>query len=347
MTIQCFTSINLNYLARARVLAWTLRRQHPDWRLSVCVVDRPPRDFRADSLFDSFDDVIWAEDMDIENLPAWLFKRDVVEACTAVKGPILNELINSGVDKVFYLDPDIAVLGSLSPLVELLDTNSILLTPHQLSPDDEIQAIIDNEICSLVHGVYNLGFLAVKNDRSGREFTGWWRNRLMEFCYNEKERGIFVDQKWCDHAPSMFDEVKILRDPGYNVASWNLSRRKISINDKGEILVNGVPLRFFHFTKLGPIGDTMTARYARENTEVYEIWSWYRRKVMEFSDSAIPAGYWYYGEFDNGLAIPKSVRELYRGRRDLQEAFPNPFQTGENGFYAWLQSEEPDLLRPS
>lgn len=345
MTVQCFTSINLNYLAKARVLAWSVRRQHPDWRLSVCVVDRPPREFPSEILIDSFDDIIWVDDLDIEDLPAWLFKRDVVEACTAVKGPILHELVHSGADKVIYLDPDIAVLGSLAPLIDLLDASSILLTPHQLCPDNETQAIIDNEICSLVHGVYNLGFLAVKNDKCGREFTSWWRNRLMEFCYNEKDRGIFVDQKWCDHAPSMFDGVKILRDPGYNVASRNLSQRKISINDRGEIWVNGVPLRFFHFTKLGPIGDIMTARYAKRNTEVYEIWSWYRRKVMEFSNFSLPPEYWYYGEFDNGQKIPKRVRELYRWRRDLQQAFPDPFHTGEDSFYSWLQFEEPGLLR--
>jgi hypothetical protein len=345
MTIRCFTSISLSYLAKARVLAWSLRKLHPDWELTVCVVDRPPPHFLSDVLFESFDQVLWAHELDIEDQTAWLFKRDVVEACTGVKGSVLQRLIQSGGDKIIYLDPDIAVLGSLAPLIDWLDTSSILLTPHQLQPDDETQAIIDNEICSLMHGIYNLGFLAVKNDENSRLFANWWNRRLDEFCYDEKERGIFVDQKWCDHVPSMFDGVKILRDPGYNVASWNLSKRKIRITETGEILVNGAPLRFFHFTKLGPIGDTMTKRYAEDNTEVYEIWAWYRRKVTEFVTPAILPGYWHYGQFDNGRRIPKRVRELYRHRRDLQLAFPEPFRTGDNSFYRWLELEEPRLLQ--
>jgi hypothetical protein len=344
MTTCCFTSISFSYLAKARVLAWSLRRLHPDWKLTVCVVDQPPPGFQSEVLIQHFDEVIWGHELDIPDLSGWLFKHDVVEACTAVKGPVLKGLLQTGMDKVIYLDPDIAVFGSLAPLEERLASNSILLTPHQLQPDDDAQAVTDNEICSLLHGIYNLGFIAVRNDGAGRAFADWWDKRLREFCYDEKSRGLFVDQRWCDHVPGMFDGVKILRDPGYNVASWNLSRRTLSFNGKGEMLVNGVPLRFYHFTKLGPIGDTMTRRYAQDNTEVYELWAWYRRKVEEFSDPAIPGGYWHYGSFDNGEPISKVARELYRTRRDLQEAFPDPFRTSGFSYYSWLKSEKPDAL---
>ena len=41
----------------------------------------------------------------------------------------------------------------------------------------------------------------------------------------------------------------IIRDPGYDVASWNLDCRKLSFNEEGVLMVNSeYPLRFYHFT---------------------------------------------------------------------------------------------------
>ncbi len=131
-----------------------------------------------------------------------------------------------------------------------------------------------------------------------------------------------------------------MRDPGYNVASWNLSNRKIRITETGDILVNGSLLRFYHFTKLGPLGDLMTQRYAQNNTEVYEIWAWYRRMIERFTAPEIPDGWWYYGRFDNGAEISKPQRVQYRQRPDLQKSFPDPFATKQGGYFNWLKDQE-------
>ena len=70
---------------------------------------------------DYIDEVIWAGDLPIDPINGWLFKHDVVEACTAVKGPVLLSLLERGAEKVVYLDPDIAVLGPLTPIVDWLE----------------------------------------------------------------------------------------------------------------------------------------------------------------------------------------------------------------------------------
>jgi hypothetical protein len=336
MTVHCFTSITFNYLARARVLGHSIRRFHPDWKLWLCVSDREPHGYSLNICDEPFDEIIWADALDVPDVNGWLFGHDLVELCTAVKGPVLRQLLEDGAEKVIYLDPDIALFNSLDCLVDLLDEYNVLLTPHLLEPDDSLTAINDNEVCSLSTGVFNLGFLGVANTGPGRAFANWWSSRLVSFCYDERQRGLFVDQKWCDLAPIFFDGVHIVRDPGCNVASWNLSRRRVDISREGEILVNGVPLRFFHFTKLGPVADAMTQRYAGDNIEVYEIWSWYRRMIERYREAEIPPQWWYFGRFANGALIPKRARELYRTRSDLQRAFPDPFDTG---YYDWLQRE--------
>lgn len=337
MTIACFTSISLNYLPKARVLAQSLKRFHPDWHLTLCVTDRCPEGFSFDLAREKFDAVVWAEQLIGGNARAWLFQHEVVEACTAVKGPMLEKLLLNGASKVFYLDPDVAVFGPLDPMLEMLDRSSILLTPHQLTPETTRSAIVDNEICSLSHGTYNLGFIAVRNDSNGQSLAAWWRERLLEYCVDDRNKGIFVDQKWCDLVPAMFDGVQIVRDPGYNVASWNLSNRKMEFDQHGRCLVNGAELRFFHFTKLGPIGDAMTRIYAKDNVEVYELWSWYKRMVDRMAVSEISSGWWHYALFSNGVRIPRVARLLYRERAELREQYTDPFDASSgNSYFSWL-----------
>lgn len=339
MTVHCYTSFSFSYLDRARVLAESLRREHPDWVLWAVVTDREPPGFAFDLAAEPFDRVLWPGDLIGPDPDAWLFGHTVVEACTAVKGAALRHILDAGAEKVFYLDPDTVLFAPLSPMVDWLEGASILLTPHQVDPDATPAAILDNEVSSLLHGVFNLGFIAVRNDAEGRRFADWWASRLADFCHDRKAEGIFVDQKWCNLIPAFFDNVRIVRDPGYNVASWNLSRRTVRISEEGPITVNGVPLRFFHFTKLGAVGDAMTERYARDNLEVFEIWAWYRRAVAGARDGRIPPGYWAFGAFANGVAIPDAVRALYRTRRDLRAAFPHPYAVEAPSFFDWLVAE--------
>ena len=64
-----------------------------------------------------------------------------------------------------------------------------------------MQRIIDNEIGSLKWGIYNLGFLGVRNGPVGSDFADWWAERLRHFCFDRLEAGLFTDQKWINHVP--------------------------------------------------------------------------------------------------------------------------------------------------
>ncbi|SFN44573.1 hypothetical protein SAMN04487859_102252 [Roseovarius lutimaris] len=347
MTVHAFTSCSYSYLNRARVLASTLRAQHPGWVIWLVMTDKAPEGFRFDLTQENYDRILNVEDLYGTETGRWLFSHDVVEACTAVKGRACVRILQEpDCEKLFYFDPDIAVFNPMTPVSDMLDSNSIVLTPHQIDPDpkDQPHAIRDNEITSLDYGIYNLGFAAISNDTEGRRFAQWWDDRLTDWCYDRLDIGLFVDQKWCNLVPCFFDGVKTLRDPGYNVASWNLSNRTMCYNNVGSALINGVPLRFYHFTKLGPVGDCMTARYARGNIEIYELWWWYRQQVIAATDPAIPTGWWHYGTFDSGETIPKSVRELYRDRKDLRIAFPAPYTTGPDSLLDWVQKNT-DLMK--
>ena len=220
MTTLCFSSFTFSYLNRARVLFSSLRRHHPDWVLSALITDRPPPGFAFSAATEPFDEIVWAEDLPIENFEPWLFQHTVVEACTAVKGPFLRAACDRGYDAVVYLDPDIAVFGSLTPLLSQLDRYEILLTPHLIAPESTGPAIRDNEIGALKTGIYNLGFVAIRPSGDGLKFASWWEERLLSFCYDR-------NSTWPVYRPALVRSRSGVLRKRRNRARPGLQRRKL------------------------------------------------------------------------------------------------------------------------
>jgi hypothetical protein len=344
MSVVCFTSITLAYLPRARVLAETLRAAHPDWPLWVVLVDRQPASVADRDAFAAFDRVLDAAELGLPRFRPWLFRHELIEACTAVKAAMLLHLQALGIDKIAYFDPDIALFHPLAALELLLDSASVVLTPHQVTPNDAPVAVSDNELSSLRHGIFNLGFLAVRSDPVGRAFAAWWAERLRDACYDDPANGLFTDQKYCDLVPALFERVAIARDPGWNVASWNLSRRRLRFGDDGGITVNGAPLAFYHFTKHGGVGDVMTDRYAHGCHEPHELWRWYARRLAAQAAPALTGLAWHYGQFADGMPIPRAARLFYRQRPDLMAHFDDPYAVGADSLRDWLHQHAPHTL---
>lgn len=336
---HCFTSISFSYLDRARVLAETIRRHHPDWTIWLCLSDSEPEGFQFDLDEEDFDRVVRVWELDVPSHHPWVFGHDVVELCTAVKGPMLQHILASGADQAIYIDPDCALFNPLVHVTELLRDHSVVLTPHLVAPEQTRAGVLDNEISCLKHGVYNLGFVAVRNCAEGNRFAAWWGDRLREFCRDDVPNGLFTDQRWCDLAPALFEGVAVLRDPGYNVASWNLGNRPIRIDDEGAVYAGDQLLRFFHFSKVNSVGEAMLERYCGGRYEVFELLRWYRAKLIEKKPEGLPEGWWSYGRYDDGTPIPRAHRLQWRDRLDLHAAFPNPFAVTPNGYKAWAEAQ--------
>jgi len=248
---QVFTIIARNYLAFARVLAASLSRHNPGTRLHVVVLDDPDRGIPPEPRFELIraDELPFDPPSDFYTMAAIY---DVIELATAVKPWAFQHLFDRGASVVIYLDPDIQVFDSLGPLEALAREHGMLLTPHVTEPLPQDGKRPD-EPDLLLAGIYNLGFLTLSAE-AAQAFLPWWRERLRRNCLNDPARGVFVDQRWLDFAPALF-EPWILKDPGYNVAYWNLPHRLLTrAGDPTAdgILVNGRPLRFFHFSGFSP-----------------------------------------------------------------------------------------------
>ena len=320
----------------------SVKRHLPGCVFHLVLADTPPPGF--DLTNEPFDVLIQIEKLGIENAKQWIFQHSVVETCTGVKGFALQRLLaREDCDAVLYFDPDIVVLGPLETLLESLQHSAVVLTPHLTEPEKDTVAIEDNELSALRHGVYNLGFLGVRASAEGRRFAGWWANRLENYCFDDIPRGIFTDQRWIDLAPGYFDELKILRDPGYNVCTWNLTHRHVAGGMRDGFTVNGQPLYFYHFSGLDSGAQkAMLDRYGSKMPALYELRDWYLAECDRMGQRQFENIPWTYDFFENGERVTPLHRKLYGERADLREAFPNPFSTKSPGrsYCHWFEINE-------
>lgn len=345
--VHVFTSAAFNYIPKVRMLFQSLRKYHPEWRLHLVLADelRPNIDLSQEP----FDEIHAASDLGIPGWRGWAFCHTIVELATAIKPFMLARLLKlPGSKKVIYLDPDTVAFSRLDDIIEALDSSNILLTPHQTRPERTLAAVMDNEISSLKHGVYNLGFVAVAATEVGQEFADWWSQRLYHFCRADIPNGLFTDQRWIDLVPAFFSGVAIMRSGRHNVATWNLTTREFSLSDMGQYMVDAEPLGFYHFTGFDSGAHRiMAAKNAGNNPAVQDLINWYEKQIENLANDPLAKEPWAYGTFTDGTPITKAQRIVYRERTDLQNAYQDPFDA--TGYLRWWgtrgKKEFPDLFK--
>lgn len=335
--VRVFTSAAFNYIPKVRMLFSSLRELHPEWKLYLALADElhPEISLAGEPL----DGVLSIDMLDIPDWRGWAFCHSIVELATAIKPfALLKLLAEPATAKVIYLDPDTVAFSRLDDILAALDEANMVLTPHLTSPEHTLAAVMDNEISTLKHGIYNLGFLGVAATDVGREFATWWADRLYHFCRADIPSGLFTDQRWIDLVPAFFQGVAIMRSSRHNVATWNVTTRRFAANEQGGYVVDGEPLGFYHFTGFDS-GDhhVMAAKYASDNKALKQLIDWYVKKIERVADDPLAGVRWAFGAFSDGTPIAKAQRVVYRERPDLQEAFPDPFEAA--GYLAWWRTQ--------
>ena len=357
--VHALTVIANNYIPKARIFVESLKRYHPDMIVHLMLIDKPINDPETENFFKLFDYIHLLEDLnDYINIKSWLFKYNVLEICTGVKPFIIKKIFDtfSNCEKILYFDPDIVIFSKLDDLIQELDSYSIILTPHQTNPEPEFElkydSIKDNEIGSLRWGIFNLGFIGLRRDKNTLSFLEWWCERLDKFCFADTLQGLWVDQKWINLVPIFFEGVKIIKNPRFNVAPWNLTTRKLEGDIESVIKVNGEILGFYHFTGFDSGAHKIMAfKYAGDNMTVRKLINWYEEKLKKYNNEKYKGIEWYYNKlttFSNNEPILKVHRIIYRNRIDLQKAYPDPYYVSDFSYYTWFKDraklECPEIL---
>jgi lipopolysaccharide biosynthesis glycosyltransferase len=277
------TTCSANHLAQAKGMGDSLLRYNPDYKLLIGLVDklqeRKPANYYAPH------DMAEAHELNIPQFDEMLKRYDVFELNCALKiFFVMHAFKKYAAERVIFLDSDILVFDSLQYIEDELDNNSILLTPHILTPfEADGKRPYEREM--LKNGIFNGGFFALRNDEPGKAFLNWWKERMTDQCYVNLKEGMFVDQKWLNLAPLYFSSLKWLQHPGCNMAYWNLHERKLAKADD-RFSVNGQPLLFFHFSGYSMQSPDLISRHQdrismNENSALKELFNLYHTTLLK------------------------------------------------------------------
>jgi hypothetical protein len=302
-----------NYFAQALLLHRSFRKHHPDADFHVVLVDRRDEAFAA--RYPGVN-ITWVEDIALPQFAAHALRFDVIELSTNVKPHCLALLLDR-YETALYLDPDMVLYDALTPVYEALADGTLVVTPASTTP------ILDghrpDDIEFLRVGIFNLGFAGVRRCDEARRFLRWWSDRCLSDGFHETQAGVFVDQKWVNLAPCYFEGCRILKDPGVNMAQWNLHERSLSVVD-GRYVVNGTtPLRLYHFSSFDPHRpQTIAKRQGRfpegSRTDLARLLEDYAADLLAAGFDELSRIEYGFDYFPSGDYVSPTLRRLYANK---------------------------------
>lgn len=283
------------------------------------------------------------------------FMYDVTEFCTSIKAACFQHAFADGYETCIYMDPDIFVVSDMGQILAALAGRNIVMTPHLCLPAIGEGPRADSGI--LATGVYNLGFLALRDGPATHRFLAWWHQRLRMQAFNDHYKALYTDQRWMDFVPALFpaDAVHVWRHLGCNVAPWNYHERRI-VQDDERFTVRprapedsdgdrSDPLIFLHFSGfdfrriLDGTFDQLNLADARDHDDMTPLYVLYGAAIRTEAEDmarylALPYGF---GAFADGSTILPSHRRLFRVWRERNGDAAAPFATGSYSFHDALK----------
>ena len=239
------TYFDRNYLYKAMALIESLNNHGGDFQLFAVCLDEITRVI-LDKLSLPNVTTVPIHKIEERDFPLTEAKKDrTLSECYFTMGPTIILRIleqHPEIDVLTYMDADLFFFSSLDPIFNELGSNSVLIHEHRYSPSEAHKAP--------VYGKYNVGMMCFRNDQRGLQVLNWWRERCLEWCYYRVEDGKFADQAYLNDWPTRFQGVVVLQHIGAGVAPWNHDQYAYTLDASNNVLVNGQPLIFFHFTAM-------------------------------------------------------------------------------------------------
>ena len=265
-----------------------------------------------------------------------------------MKPVLLAALTARGQGPVLLIDADGLVCESLEEAKTLAERHAVVLSPHTLGPHPSFWPGDGADQQLARAGVFNAGVIAA--GPGAEPFLDWWGERTSRHCVFDLPRGLMCEQTWLALVPALFAHA-VWRDPGVNVAGWNLHGRDLEwVAERPTI--EGGPLRHFHFAcSYDPAQpDRLTTQphahwwpVLEERPGVARLSHVYARRLIEagYDDArARPDGF---DAMPGGAPLQRWMRAVYRAEllaaeRGGAEEPPNPFTHGPERFGAWVRA---------
>lgn len=166
--------------------------------------------------------------------------RTIKEYAWTMKPSIILYLLEQykDIDHMVWIDGDTMFYSSPQPIFDEWDDRySIMLTSERWRKEDEY--------LGHKYGKYNMGFWGVKKDGEGIKYLKWFRSKVLNWCYDKFEVGLWSDQVYINSWPSLFNRVRVIENLGVNVTAYIAIDCNISKKDH-YLYANEEKLILFH-----------------------------------------------------------------------------------------------------
>ena len=313
------TLFDSGYLLKGVAMLQSLERYCSDAHVYVMCMDQRSREV-LESLKFSFVTCLNLSEVEDEALLEVKKERGVAEYCWTLSPCLPLYLLKKyhHIDFLTYLDADLLFFSSVEPIFEEIGGASIAIIEHRFSP-----RLKDREI----NGRFCVEWVSFRRDEEGLACLSRWREQCIEWCFYRLEDGKMGDQKYLDEWPEIYSRCHIIEHRGAGMAPWNYSQYQFSKDQFDNVLVDDVPLIFYHFHQFQLLSDgtydRLSSFYTSECKEpdlVYDLYESDLRKI-----------------FDQVMSIDASIKDtLKKPTRVALRRFAQVYLPA--GFKNWLRS---------
>jgi hypothetical protein len=256
---------------------------NPGYKLVIGLVDKV--DGRIDSNYWKPHELLEVHELNIPQFEKMYKQYTTLELVCAVKSFYTEHLFRLyNPDQIIFMDCDVLIFDSLGYIESELNNFSILLSAHVTKPFPN-DGRKPEEKTILKTGMFNAGFYAARNDENGKNFIGWWKERMIDQCYERPKEGLNADQKWLNFLPFYFKGVKVVEHPGCNLAYWNFHERTLEKKQE-KFFVNNKSLLFFHYSGYSADHPDLISRHQdrfnlRDNPVLKDLFKLYHNTLLK------------------------------------------------------------------
>lgn len=237
--IHICTVVNKTYVFKFLALYYSLLETKSNFKLWTLCVDNKTYFLLKNLGLKKLALVKQKEIEDQELLSAKIGRTTREYTWTSKPAFIYHLLIShKDINDLIYTDADMAFFQSPKQILKEVGNHSVGITHHNFSKELEYKG---KQV-----GEYNSGIVYLKNNKTGRRCSKFWKNKCIEFCYYKPHALGVGDQMYLSLFPKKFPDTYVFKNKAINFGPWSIGSSKIKKN-KGKILIDGKPLVCFHF----------------------------------------------------------------------------------------------------
>lgn len=173
------------------------------------------------------------------------------------------ELLETRFEPVCIIGADCELFAEIR---EVWHCNAIdcAIVPHVQKP------LKDRQYMSQLYqtGHANADFIYFSDSNNSKNILKW----LISVTEDGMKDGAFYEQTWLSALPFLFDRVKIIRDPGYNIGYWN-------VNDVG--IDDIILFQYSGYEKGRPLEMSRHSNEPAKNSMIYDFYKAYDKKIVK------------------------------------------------------------------